>query len=73
MAAARPTWEIGNYDCFIEYTLPSVETIYAVMGDPDWAESVADQDQWVDMDKALLTLGTVTKYLDGGEVVEQKK
>lgn len=73
MTVIHPTWEVADYDCVIEYTLPNIETIYAVMGDPDWAETVADQEAWVATEKALLTLGTHTKYLDGGEVVAQRQ
>lgn len=47
--------------------------IGAVMADPDWAESVKDQEDWVDVPKALLSLGYYTPYLlETGEVVNLK-
>ncbi|OAG01152.1 uncharacterized protein CC84DRAFT_1154685, partial [Paraphaeosphaeria sporulosa] len=58
-------------DCVIEYTLPSVDLIDVILGDPDWAETRADQRDWVDVDKALLTFGFCTKYVDQGKVVER--
>ncbi|PVH91990.1 hypothetical protein DM02DRAFT_677767 [Periconia macrospinosa] len=65
----NPTWEVADYDCFIEYTLPSVDTITNVMGDPEWIEAVSDQYDYVDVTKALLSVGTHTQYLAGGNVL----
>ncbi|KAI1635699.1 hypothetical protein F4809DRAFT_427955 [Biscogniauxia mediterranea] len=74
MSKLRPSWDFADYDCIIEYTLPSVETIKKVMSDPDWPVAVKDQDDWVDMSKALLSLGHCTPYLlETGEVVNMSK
>ncbi|KAK3326510.1 hypothetical protein B0H66DRAFT_589111 [Apodospora peruviana] len=70
----RPTWDFADFDCFIEYTIPDMQTIKNVMGDPDWAVAIKDQDDWVDMERALVSLGYCTPYLlKTGEVVNLKK
>ncbi|KAJ5805381.1 Dimeric alpha-beta barrel [Penicillium pulvis] len=61
--AFRPTWDFAQFDCFIEYTLPNVETIMKVMTDPDWQVAVKDQDKWVDVPKALVSVGYSTGNL----------
>jgi hypothetical protein len=70
----RPTWDFAEFDCFIEYTLPSVQTIKDVMMDPDFLASVKDQEDWVETSKALVSLGYHTPYLlETGEVVNMDK
>ncbi|KAK8122210.1 hypothetical protein PG984_010880 [Apiospora sp. TS-2023a] len=69
----RPTWDVADYDCVIEYILPDMECIQKVMTDPDWQTSVKDQDQWVDVPKALVSLGHHVPYLVEGEVVNMPK
>ncbi|KAJ5656775.1 Dimeric alpha-beta barrel [Penicillium longicatenatum] len=59
----RPTWDFAQFDCFIEYTLPNVDTIMKVMTDPDWQVAVQDQDKWVDIPKALVSVGYSTGNL----------
>ena len=73
MAIAQPTWQVADYDCIIEYTLPDTHTIMSVMTDPEWAEAVKDQVDWVDTSKALLSLGEHTQYLHEGEIVDVAK
>jgi hypothetical protein len=47
-----------------------VQTILNVMADPGWAASIKDQDDWLDTDRALISLGYETPYLlANGEVV----
>ncbi|KAN0121904.1 hypothetical protein V8E51_000230 [Hyaloscypha variabilis] len=70
----RPTWDFADYDCVIEYILPSLETITNVLSDPEWAEVLKDQDEWVDTSRALVSVGHFTPYLlESGEVVNVKK
>lgn len=69
----RPTWDVVDYDCVIEYTVPDMQTIQTVMSDPDWQTSVKDQDQWVDVPKALVSLGHHVPYLVEGEVLNMPK
>ncbi|KAF2799402.1 hypothetical protein K505DRAFT_265852 [Melanomma pulvis-pyrius CBS 109.77] len=69
MAFLHPTWEVADYDCLIEYTLPSAQTIENVMTDPEWIEAVQDQEDWVDTSKALLSLGYHTQYLSEGKAI----
>ncbi|KAJ5216098.1 Dimeric alpha-beta barrel [Penicillium cinerascens] len=59
----RPSWDFADFDCFIEYILPTVETITNVMSDPDWQLAVKDQENWVDVPKALVSAGYSTPYL----------
>ncbi|KAM7218636.1 hypothetical protein V8F06_005955 [Rhypophila decipiens] len=74
MGKFRPDWDFADFDCFLEYTLPSVETIKNVLSDPDWVVAVQDQDEWVDMGRALVSLGYSTPYLlKTGEIVNLKK
>jgi hypothetical protein len=70
MAVMRPTWQVADFDCFIEYTLPSAQTIEDIMTDPEWLEAVGDQVDWVDTDRALLSLGFHTQYVAEGKVVD---
>lgn len=69
MASLRPTWEVADYDCLIEYTLPSAQTIENVMTDPEWIEAVQDQEDWVETSKSLLSLGYHTQYLTEGKAI----
>ncbi|KAI0023525.1 hypothetical protein F4780DRAFT_53438 [Xylariomycetidae sp. FL0641] len=70
----RPGWEFADYDCVIEYTLPSMQAIQNVISDPEWANAVKDQDEWVEGSKALVSLGHWTPYLlETGEVVNVPK
>ncbi|PVH94897.1 hypothetical protein DM02DRAFT_660625 [Periconia macrospinosa] len=69
MAVVNPTWEVADYDCIIEYTLPSIQTIGNIMQDPQWIEAVADQKDWVQIPKALLSLGYHTQYVSEGKVL----
>ena len=70
MATVQPTWEIADYDCIIEYTLPNPQVIENVQTDPEWLEAVADQVDWVETSKALLSLGYHTQYLSEGQVLD---
>jgi hypothetical protein len=70
----RPTWDVADFDCFIEYTIPNVQTIKNVMSDPEWLDAIKDQDEWVDTSRALVSLGYSTPYLlETGEVVNMQK
>jgi len=70
MAKLQTTWDIADFDCFIEYTIPDMQAMKNVVSDPEWAVATKDQDQWVDMSKSLVSLGYSTPYLlETGEVV----
>lgn len=74
MGKLRPSWEFADFDCFLEYTIPDVQTIKNVMSDPAWQEVIKDQEEWVDTSKALVSLGYHTPYLlETGEVVNMPK
>ncbi|KAI1373834.1 hypothetical protein F4677DRAFT_190340 [Hypoxylon crocopeplum] len=74
MSKNRTGWDYADFDCFIEYTLPSVEVIQAITTDPDWPISLKDEAKWVDTSKALASLGRITPYLlRTGEVVNMEK
>ena len=40
-----------------------METIMKIMTDPDWQVAVQDQDKWVDIPKALVSVGYSTGNL----------
>jgi len=63
----RPTWDFAECDCFIEYILPSAEIIKDIMSDPDWQVAIKDQDQWVDVPRALVSIGYSTTYFQQGK------
>jgi hypothetical protein len=45
-----------------------------IMADPEWHEVVKDQEEWVDVAKALVCLGYTTPYLlESGEVINLPK
>ncbi|CAJ2501516.1 Uu.00g043690.m01.CDS01 [Anthostomella pinea] len=70
MKPMRPTWDFADFDCVTEYTLPDVQTIRSLTADPDFAASIADQEDWVDTAKAMVSLGHCTPYLlESGEVM----
>lgn len=74
MGKLRPSWEFADFDCFLEYTIPDVQTIKNLMSDPAWQEVIKDQEEWVDTSKALVSLGYHTPYLlETGEVVNMPK
>ncbi|KAH8689030.1 hypothetical protein BGW36DRAFT_391588 [Talaromyces proteolyticus] len=66
---SRPTWDVADYDCVIEYIFPSIDVIDKIMPDPEWLEACADQFDWVDVPKALVSLGYATTYFQKGEAV----
>jgi hypothetical protein len=70
MATLHPTWEVADYDCFIEYILPNPHVIENVQTDAEWLNAVADQEDWVDTSKSLLSLGYHTQYLSEGQVLD---
>jgi hypothetical protein len=58
----------------IEYTLPSVQSIAEIMSDPDWQAAIKDQEEWVDVSRALVSVGFYTPYLvESGRVVNLEK
>ena len=69
MTAIRPTWDFAEYDCIIEYILPSFQVMRDIMSDPGWQESLKNQDEWVDVPKALLSIGHATPYFLNGEAI----
>lgn len=74
MSKKRTGWDYADFDCFIEYTLPSVEAIQAVTADPDWPAALKNEEEWVDTSRALASLGQITPYLlKTGEVVNLAK
>jgi hypothetical protein len=69
-AQLRPTWDFAEFDCFVEYIIPNMQSVVAVMMDPEFQESVKDQEDWVDTQRALVSAGFITPYLlETGEVV----
>ncbi|CAI7592057.1 unnamed protein product [Penicillium glandicola] len=69
----RPSWDFADFDCFIEYILPDVETIKKIMSDPDWQIAVKDQGDWVQVSKALVSVGYSTPYVLNGKAVNLPK
>ncbi|PQE16661.1 dimeric alpha-beta barrel protein [Rutstroemia sp. NJR-2017a BBW] len=69
----RPTWEYADFDCFIEYWLPDLDCVMKLMTDPDWPAAIKNQDDWVDMSRALVSVGYETPYLLDGEIVNLPK
>ena len=65
----RPGWQFADFDCFIEYQFPTLETIRGFIADPEWQEVLKDQRDWVDIPKALISLGHSTSYVLGGKPV----
>lgn len=63
----RPGWEFADYDCIIEYIFPGMETINNLLSDPEWHATLKDQDNWVDVPKATVSLGHRTVYMENGE------
>ena len=62
MAKIEPTWDIADFDCFIEYTIPDMQAMKNVISDPDWAVATKDQNDWVDVERALVSLGHPIPY-----------
>jgi hypothetical protein len=44
-----------------------------LMADPDWPAAIKNQDDWVDMSRALVSVGYETPYLVDGEIVNLPK
>ncbi|KAK5996635.1 Dehydratase iacD [Cladobotryum mycophilum] len=68
-----PTWDFADYDCFIEYTLPSIDTIKAITADPEWPTAIAHQEDWIDVTKGLVSIGYATSYMVDGKIVNPPK
>ncbi|KAI1122381.1 hypothetical protein F5Y10DRAFT_287266 [Nemania abortiva] len=74
MRKIQPTWDVADFDCFIEYTIRDMETISKVMSDKEWSTAIKDQEDWVDVKRALVSVGYSTPYLlETGEVVNMAK
>ncbi|KAK2599134.1 hypothetical protein QQS21_005395 [Conoideocrella luteorostrata] len=73
LSKINPTWDFAEYDCLIEYILPSTDSIEAVTGDPDWAVAVANQNEWVDVPRALVSVGYTMTYLMDGNIANPPK
>jgi hypothetical protein len=74
LAQRNPTWDFADFDCFIEYTIPDIQSIMNVIADPDWPATLKDQDDWVETSKSLLSFGYSVPYLlETGEVVNMPK
>jgi hypothetical protein len=69
----RPSWDIADFDCFIEYTLPDVGTIKNIMSDPEWLIAAKKQDDWIQVSKALVSVGFSTPYVLNGKPVNLPK
>lgn len=70
----RSAWDFADFDCFIEYVVPYVQSIKNVMADPEWLGAVKEEEHRVDTSKALATLGYATQYLlQNGETVTLPK
>lgn len=70
----RPGWDYADFDCFIEYLLPDLQAVTNILTDPDWPAAIKDQDDWVDMSRALVSVGYETPYLlESGEIVNLPK
>ena len=69
MIKVRPTWDFADYDCIIEYL-----AMMNMQQDPDWHASIKDQEKWVNVSKALLTVGYAVPYLtESGEIMNMSK
>jgi hypothetical protein len=53
----RPAWDFADFDCFIEYVVPDMQSIKNVIADPEWLGAVKDEEYRVDTSEALATLG----------------
>lgn len=74
MSPHRPGWDFAEFDCIIEYVLPSLESISKLMTDPGWLVSIEDQEDWIDTSRALVSVGYHIPYLkENGEVVNVSK
>lgn len=74
MIKLRPTWDYADYDCIIEYLMPNEDAMTNMQQDPEWHASIKDQEKWVDVSKALLTVGYAVPYLtESGEVMNMSK
>lgn len=69
----HPTWDFADFDCFIEYIIPSMDTVKAVITDPGWPAAIAHQADWIDVNKALVSIGYATTYLEDGKIVSSHK
>ncbi|KAK8022410.1 hypothetical protein PG993_013177 [Apiospora rasikravindrae] len=74
LSKTRAGWDCVDFDCFIEYVLPSVETMHAVTADPDCPAALKGEDKWLDTSRALASMGRITPYLlRTGELVNMAK
>ncbi|KAI0384268.1 hypothetical protein F5Y04DRAFT_249403 [Hypomontagnella monticulosa] len=68
-AKSRPGWVTSRADLVLEYWLPSMSCLQALVTDPEWTEkAIKGQDDWVDMSKSIIHLGPDTTYLENGSI-----
>ncbi|KAI0147373.1 hypothetical protein GGR57DRAFT_505838 [Xylariaceae sp. FL1272] len=59
----------ADRDCFIEYTLTSVEQFMPPLEHPEWIKSPEGQENWNDSSRSMIS-GEVTPYLlESGDMV----
>ncbi len=67
----RPTWEIIDCDLVLEYWMPDLLNLKALVSDPDWVgKAVKEEDVWVDTSRSLIHIGYETPYLlEDGQII----
>lgn len=71
MAKYRPNWDVGDFDCILEYWFYDIKALENMVADPDWAsKAVKDEDKWCDLSKSTVHIGYDTPFLlETGEIV----
>lgn len=67
----RPNWQVGDFDCVLEYWMYDINALTSMNADPDWAgKAVKDEEKWCDLSKSTIYIGYDTPYLlETGEAV----
>ncbi|KAL9622768.1 MAG: hypothetical protein Q9160_002886 [Pyrenula sp. 1 TL-2023] len=67
----RPGWIVSTCDLVLEYWVPDLGCVTALVMDPDWdGKACKNQEDWLDMSRATMHVGYDTMYLRGGEIVD---
>lgn len=71
MAKYRPTWDVGDFDCILEYWFYDIKALENMVADPDRAsKAVKDEDKWCDLSRSTVHIGYDTPFLlETGETV----
>ncbi|KAL3468835.1 hypothetical protein BJX99DRAFT_98000 [Aspergillus californicus] len=67
--SVRPGWEIDDHDVTVSLYVPNIETLQAIVTDPDFQALVMNEDGICDPDRGRMTMGWEEVHVEDGQIV----